>query len=311
VIVALAGAIAWWRGLFGPGFVEYRVPVATDIPTAIAVAPDGTVWFTIEFADAIGRLRNGTIERIPKGKQNVEPMGLAVAPDGGVWYTDNRIRAISRMAPDGRITSFTVSTPIARLNRLAIAPDGAVWFADATAFSITRLKDGVFTPHVMPSFRPTPFGVAVDRDGTVWATLQGANKLARIAPGGEVTEIDIPTRASGPSDIAIDQGGAVWFLEFRGNKIGRYAAGRFTEFAVPSPRAGLAGLAVAPDGAVWFGELRAHRLARLREGVIKEFALPRGDARPFGVAVDVAGNVWYADLGGWLGTLPAARGQGR
>jgi virginiamycin B lyase len=312
-VVAVGALLAWrlgpWRHA---GFAEYAMPSSSDIPTAIAVAPDGGVWFTIESSDALGVLRNGEIKKLPKGKPSVEPMGIAVAADGAVWFTDSPARAVSRMAPDGTVSSVALTaTPIARLNRLALAPDGAVWFADSTALSVTRLRDGILTPHVLASFRPNPYGVAVDRQGTVWATLQGANKLARITPGGEVAEIEVPTRASGPSDIAVDGDGAVWFLEFRANKIGRYAGGGFTEFPVPSASAGLTGLAVAPDGAVWFGELRVPALGRLASGVVTEFPLPRSDARPFSVAVDRAGNVWYTDLHGWLGRLSAERARAR
>src|SRR5262249_25602294 len=199
-------------------------------PAAIAIGPDDSVWFRIESSDAIGAFRDGKIRKLPKGTPSVEPMGIAVDATGAAWFTDSPARAVARMAPDGSVTSFALTgTPIARLNRLAVSPDGAVWFADSTALSVTRLRDGVFTPHLMPSLRPNPYGVAVDHRGTVWATLQGANRLARITPDGEITEIEIPTHASGPSDIAVDAGGAVWFIEFRTNKIGRYADGRFTE----------------------------------------------------------------------------------
>ncbi len=311
-LVVTAGAAAWRLGPWGnAGFVEYPMLKRTDIPTVVAAAPDGAVWFTIEFSDAIGVFRNGRIERLPKGQQNVEPIGLAVDAHGFAWYTDGPGRAISRISPTGAITSFTLRTPIAKLARLAIAPDGAVWFADGSAFSITRLKNGVFTRHEVSSFRAGPFGVAVDRRGAVWATLQNVNKLARVSPAGRVTELDVPTRASAPGDIAVDASGAVWFLEFRANKIGLYADGRFREFAVPTPRAGLTCLAVAPDGAVWFTELRAGKIGRLRDGRVTEIRLPRADARPFGIAVDAANNVWYADLTGWLGMLPANRAPAR
>jgi virginiamycin B lyase len=43
-------------------FVEYRMPGPRDGPMAIAAAADGTVWFTIDHADAIGRVRGGRIE---------------------------------------------------------------------------------------------------------------------------------------------------------------------------------------------------------------------------------------------------------
>ena len=153
------------------------------------------------------------------------------------------------------------------------------------------------------------FGVAVAADRTVWATLQNANKLLRLAPDGQMTTFDVPTRRSGLGDVAVDGVGAVWFLEIAANKIGRFAGGRFEEFTVPTARAGLTSLAVAPDGAAWFTELRAHRLGRVHGGTITEFALPRRDARPFGIAVDAENNVWYTDLSGWLGRLDADRAR--
>jgi virginiamycin B lyase len=305
------GVIVWRFGLRSdPGFIEYPMLRSTDIPTAVAVAPDGAVWFTIEFSNAIGLWRNGRIERLTKGTQNLEPIGLAVAADGSAWYTDSTARAISRISRAGEIASFPLSTPIAKLGQLAVAPDGSVWFAELTSYSVTRLKDGQFTRYVIKSEQASPYGVVVDAHGTVWATLQNANKLLQISPTGEMTEIEVPTRASSPTDIAVDAAGAVWFLEFRTDKIGRYADGRFTEFRVPGDgKAALTGLAVTSDGSIWFGMLRAHSLGRLRHGIVKTFRLPRSEARPYSVAADAAGNVWYADISGWLGTLPADRAR--
>ena len=310
----LVGGVAWqlWREPWAVrGIVEYPMLRKSDIPTAVAVAPDGAVWFTIEFSDAIGVLRNGKIERFPKGLPNLEPLGLAVDAQGAAWFTDGPARAITRMTPDGAVRSFPLSTPIARLGRLAIASDGAVWFSDATTFSVTRLKDRTFTRHDVGAYRATPFGVAAGANGAVWATLQEANMLVRITSQGEVTQFEVPTRASGLGDIAVDPSGAVWFIEGQANRLGRFAEGRFVEYSVPTPSAGLTGLALAPDGAVWFTELRAQRLGRMHSGRVTEFTLPRPDVRPFGVAVDAANNVWYTDLGGHLGMLTAARARAR
>jgi virginiamycin B lyase len=312
--VALADRVGPWGSR---GFTEFRLPSRTDIPVGIAVAPDGTVWFTLESSDSIGLLRDGKLQKLPTGSDSVEPLGLAVDPSGLVWYTDAATRKISRVSPEGSITSFALSTPVARLGRLAIAPDGAVWFAEPSLVSVTHLKNGVFTRHLVGasltkgSANAAPFGVAVAADGAVWATLQNANKLVRITPGRDVVEFEVPTRRSGLGDIGVDAMGAVSFLEISANKIGRLAGGRFEEFPVPTPGAGLTALAVAPDGAAWFSELRAHKLGRLRDGVITEFPLPRRDARPFGIAVDTRNNVWYTDLSGWIGRLDAERARGR
>jgi virginiamycin B lyase len=285
VIVAGLAALVWRLGLRSEAsFNEYPMLAKTDIPTALDIGPTGAVWFTIEFSDAIGVFRNGKIDRIAKGSQNLEPLGLAADQAGGAWYTDTPMRAISHITPDGTIQSFPLSTPIVRLGRLAIAPDGAVWFADVTIASVTRLKDGIFTRHDVGSLGATPYGVAIDRTGAVWTTLQGADRLGWISPDGQVTALDVPTRNSGLGDVSVDRNGAVWFLELRANKIGRFAEGRFTEFVLPTSSAGLTALAAAPDGAVWFTELSAGKLGRLRDGKVTEFCLPRAESRPFSVA---------------------------
>ena len=317
-IAVSVAAIAWrFAPWASPGFQEFRLPHQADIPVGIAVGSEGTVWFTLESSDAIGLFRNGRIEKLPKGAESVEPLGLAVDASGRAWYTDAPKQRISRASPDGSIASFGLSTPVARLGRLAVGADGDVWFAEPSVVSVTRLRDGHLTRHVVRlthlhgAMDAGPFGVAIAADRMVWATLQNANKLLRLAPDGQMATFDVPTRRSGLGDIAVDGVGAVWFLEIGANKIGRFAGGQFEEFTVPTPNAGLTSLAVAPDGAAWFTELRGHRLGRVHRGTIAEFALPRRDARPFGIAVDAGNNVWYTDLSGWLGRLDADRARAR
>jgi virginiamycin B lyase len=317
IIVLGAGLLSWRTGSGSlRGFHEVQLAPA-DIPVGIAPSPDGSVWFTLEASDTLGILRDGTVRKLPKGVDSVEPLGLAIDAGGRAWYTEAPKQRISRASADGTIASFALATPVARLGRLAIATAGDVWFAETSLVSLTHLKDGQLTRHVLGSFAPgtpmdaAPFGVAVARDGTVWATLQNVNKLLRVAPNGDKTAFEIPTRASGLGDVAVAADGAVWFLELAANKIGRFAAGHFEEFVVPTAAAGLTGLAVAPDGGVWFTELRGHRLGRVHAGGITEFVLPRADARPFGIAVDVANNVWYTDLSGWLGRLDADQARVR
>src|SRR5215510_9864232 len=147
IAILAAGALLLVRAAPQKKFVEYRMDEPQDAPIAIAAGIDGSIWFTIDHADAIGRLRNGRIERLLTSSRNIEPLGLAVAADGSAWYTDLAARAIAHVNSSGEITRFVLDTPIARLGRLAIAPDGAAWFADPTGYGVTRLKDGVFSRH--------------------------------------------------------------------------------------------------------------------------------------------------------------------
>jgi virginiamycin B lyase len=286
-------------------FVEYAMPNAEEAPTAIAAAPDGTIWFTIDQAEAIGRWREGRIERIPTARRNFEPLGLAVAADGSAWYTDIAAGAIVRVTPSGEASPFPLDTPITRLGRLAVAPDGSVWFADATGWGITQLQNGVFKRGAGLAADEGPYGVAVGADGIVWASLQRSGKLLRIDPDGTTESLDVPRRGAVPTDLTVGADGSVWFLQFRGNRLGQFKDGKFYEFEIGAQNVGASGLAAAPNGTVWFGMVRTSSLGRLRDGRLTTIRLPRANARPYSVALDPSGNVWYADLSGYIGMLPA------
>jgi virginiamycin B lyase len=305
--LAVVGAGAFWlmRGSPKAEFVEYRMDNPQDAPIAIAAGTDGSIWFTIDQSDAIGRLRNGHVERLPTSSRNNEPLGLAVAADGSAWYTDLAARAIAHVNEAGKIERFVLDTPITRLGRLAIAPDNSVWFADPTGYGMTRLKDGAFSRYQIESARGGPYGVAVAPDGAIWATLQNGNQLLQIAADGAGKTFEIPRNGAVPTDIAVGSGGSVWFLQFRTNRIGRFKDGQFWDVEADLENAGLSGIAVAPNDDVWFGMMRRSSLGRLRDGHVEVFALPRDHARPYSVAVDREGNVWYADISGYVGMLPA------
>ena len=311
VAVLAGGALLLVHAVPEKQFVEYRMDEPQDAPIAIAAGADGSVWFTIDHADAIGRLRNGRVERLSTSSRNIEPLGLAVAADGSAWYTDLAARAITRISSVGEIERFVLDTPITRLGRLAIAPDGAVWFADPTGYGLTRLKDGVFSRHQIESARGGPYGVAVTADGAIWATLQNGNQLLQIAADGAGRTFDLPRGGAVPTDVAVGADGSVWFLQFRANRIGQFKDGQFSDVEASRENAGLSGIAVAPNDDVWFGMMRAASLGRLRNGHITVFALPRDNARPFSVAVDRDGNVWYADISGYVGMLPARQAGAR
>jgi virginiamycin B lyase len=336
LVGALAAALAWfgwnvWQGRAlpwsagapdGRGFQEYRLPDRGAFPVALAVAPEGpaakgaapagsAVWFTMEASDRIGVLREGAFHFVRKTAESIEPLGLAVDASGAAWFTDAPRQTIGRARGDGTTESFPLGTPISRLGRLAAAADGAVWFAEPSRASVTRFKDGAFVRHPVrtDNVEAVPYGIALAPDGSVWATLQFADALFRIAPNGQASTINVPIPNAGLTDVAVAPDGAVWFLAAGASRIGRYAGGRFEDFAVPGSLPGLTALAVAPDGAAWYTALRTHRIGRVHQGKVVEFALPRADARPIGIAVDAQNNVWYADLTGWIGKLAAERAR--
>lgn len=303
-IIAGAALAAWKLKSGGSGAAEYAMLAPTDIPTTVAIGPDGSVWFTIDFGEGVGLIKDGKVQRVPKpGGRNVEPIGLGIDSTGAAWVTDPAKVAITRVTASGETQSFPLGTPVARLARLAVAPDGSVWFAESTAFSVTRLKDGKLERHEFKSLRGGPYGVAVAADGTVWATLQSGNQLLSIAPNGEMAEHDMPTPSAAPTDVAVDPKGGVWVVEFSANKIAQYANGKFTEYPLTDGKRAPSGIAVTPDGTVWFGVLGGGVIGKLKDGQISYVALPRPNARPYSLAADAKGEVWYADISGWVGRV--------
>src|SRR5215475_3948494 len=311
IIVLTGSALLLARAIPEEKFVEYRLSEPQDAPIAIAAVNDGSVWFTIDHADSIGRVRHGGVERLPTSGRNIEPLGLAVAADGSAWYTDIAARAITRISSIGEVARFVLDTPITRLGRLAITPDGAVWFADPTGYGMTRLKDGAFSRYQIESARGGPYGVAVTADGAIWATLQNGNQLLQLDADGTGRTFDLPRGGAVPTDVAVGHDGSVWFLQFRANRVGRFKGGQFSDVEVGRENAGLSGIAVAPNDDIWFGMLRRASLGRLRGGHVAVFALPRDTARPFSVTVDRDGNVWYADITGFVGMLLAKHAAAR
>src|SRR5438105_13102865 len=192
IAILTAAALLLVRAGSEEKFVEYRMDEPQDAPIAIAAGTDGSIWFTIDHANAIGRLRNGRIERLPTSGRNIEPIGLAIADDGSAWYTDLAARAIARISSGGEIARIVLDTPITRLGRLVIAPDGAAWFADPTGYGLTKLKDGVFTRYRIESARGGAYGVEVTADGALWATLHNGNQLLHLAPHGTTRTVDVP-----------------------------------------------------------------------------------------------------------------------
>jgi virginiamycin B lyase len=286
------------------GYVR-RVPDdrRPDIPAALAIGPDGAVWFSIDFSNAVGLLRDGKIQRFTKKGDNVDALWSRVDAAGNAWYADGPAVAI-KISPSGEMTSFPLGTPIARLARLAVAPDGAVWFAESTSYSVTRLKDGVLTRNPIDSMRGGSRRGA-GRRRPAWATLQSANALMRILPTGEIANTRFRR-------VGVRLAILLWTVkELSGSS--SFAATRSADTPMASstssrfPKACLLyrESPLHPDGSVWFGAMRGGLLGRLKDGKFRLFRFPREDARPFSVASDPQGNIWYADIRGFVGMLSA------
>jgi len=123
---------------------EFDVPTPKSRPHDPAVAPDGSLWYTGQMANKLGRLdpATGQFKEFPLKTPGSGPHGLAADAAGNIWFTAISKGYIGKLNPStGEITEY-------------------------------RLPDGAADPHT-PVF---------DRHGILWFTTQESNVVGRLDP---------------------------------------------------------------------------------------------------------------------------------
>jgi virginiamycin B lyase len=217
--------------------------------------------------------------------------------------------AVAAAAP----SIFTLSDPSGRLDSPAsiaagrAASEQTMWIANAGplhAAGAPRYAVGqvdLAGRYRLHRTTGETYGIAVQPDGTAFATEPYASRIARIAPDGRVTEFATPTRDAGPGAIAAGPDGNAWFTESApdgGAAVGRITpAGRITEFPVPAlpyldttVAADLGPIVAGRDDRLWFttglgfGSITT-------SGEVATSALPE-PASPAGIATAADGGLW-------------------
>jgi streptogramin lyase len=101
-------------------FTLFPTPVTESDPGAIAVGPDGTLWFTA--ANAIGTIASdGTFGRSYRYRVG-ERETIAIGPEGDAWLAG--YGGFVRLTPGGQRTRFPVPATFAQ-----VGPEGNIWAA--------------------------------------------------------------------------------------------------------------------------------------------------------------------------------------
>jgi len=151
-----------------------------------------------------------------------------------------------------------------------------------------------------------PLAIAAGRDGALWFTEIGANKIGRMTTDGFLTgEWTVPTPGSQPDGIAIAADGSVWFAEVIGNKIGRLRPGGvIVEYPVPTPDSRPTEVTVGPEGRVWFTERGTVAAPGSRVGAVDPSTgavtdyVVRSGSRPLGIVAGPDGTLWFTEQAG-------------
>ena len=155
----------------------------------------------------------------------------------------------------------------------------------------------------LPTGDSLPQGIAAGPDGMNWVASRGAAEIARVAPGGSMSPIDLEFGVD-PYDIVRGPDGAMWFTEHNGNRIGRLTVdGELSEFYLRDLSTPT-GITVGPDGALWFAQRGVSAIGRITvDGEFTEWRTITPRAAPLSITTGSDGALWF--------TLTAANALGR
>ena len=240
---------------------EYKVPKGSH-PHDVAPAPDGTVWYTAQRQEALGRLdpETGKTKHIHLGDGS-SPHGVIVGPDGNAWITDSGLNAIVRVdAVTMKVTVYPLPdwTAYANLNTATFDGAGTLWFTGQNGFYGRLLPNNTIEAFRSPKGRG-PYGIATAPNGDVYyASLAGSYVGKVNLESGSTEVLEPPTRGQGARRVWADSKGQIWVAEWKGEQLARYI----------------------PESGEW-----------------KEWKLPGRNPKPYAVYVDENDVVWLSDFG--------------
>ncbi len=297
------------------------MPTRQAGPLAIALGPDGLIWFTESNSSKVASLNPKTkvVKEFQLSTTGIEMWGITVA-GGYVWYTEYQsqtgVGKIGRLDPtNGSLTEFSVPTPRSFPLQVVVSDSGEVWFTEFGGNKIGRLDPAkkVIEEFAVPSADSGPAGLVIDGRGRIWFTEGLKGKIAVLEPSAKsVTEYAPPSEFQifSPVGIGIEpRDGSVWVADHGGNWIIKFepSKGVWKKFHTSQPPPEVYpvsipnGLAIDHSGIVWFTEHGGNKIGRLdpRTETIVEYHIPTGPVSTvFWLALDDSGNVWFTEFDG-------------
>lgn len=199
-----------------------------EAPQGVARGPDGSMWFTQDCA-GLGVLARGKLKQYSVPGITGESAAIVRAPDGTMWFSQDGTARIGRVDRAGKLRTFTGLYYRSQYNdvanAVAVGPDGNLWWTafESNAIWATDLRGRIVHVYTIPTPDSQPWGIVGGRDGALWFTEWGGNKIGRVTTAGAFTEYALPTPAAKPQGIARNRDGSIWFVESAANRIGRIA----------------------------------------------------------------------------------------
>ncbi len=268
---------------------EWQVPTPGSRPHDPLATADGSLWYTGQMANVLGRLdpKTGRFKEYPLKTPHSGPHGLVEDRGGNIWYTANNAGLIGRLDPKtGAVTEYGMPDQDVRDPHTLIFDQGGIlWFTAQNGNRVGRLdpKTGEIKLLTPPTPKARPYGMAVNSKGTVFFVEFGSNKVGSVDPKTlEIREYPLPDAASRPRRITITSDDIVWYTDFSRGYLGRLdpATGQVTEWRSPSgPKSEPYGISAISD-IIWYSESGStpNTIVRFdpRTGTFQSWAIPGG-----------------------------------
>lgn len=271
----------------------------------IVAHPDGSLWFTEEDANKVGRLApNGTITEIPfeadfPGTTTVKD--LDIGPDGSVWVLYQQGRYVAKLNAAGTVVASGEIGNFA--DSIRVGPDGVAWITTSYADTyVVRVVGN--TIYELPNSPECEDALGEAADGTMWCrTSSGLTRLD--ANGGGVT-YPANNYAAYPYAIAAGPIGSIWFGRYFGGTIFtspddgevgylNAATGQVVAYNTGS-RTAPSDLVQGPDGNMWFTSIGAAKgIGRISPSGTGGVLTQIGGYEPRSLAFGTDGNVYATD----------------
>jgi virginiamycin B lyase len=242
---------------------EWQVPTPGSRPHDPLATKDGSLWYTGQMANVLGRLdpKTGQFKEYPLKTAHSGPHGLVEDKSGNIWYTGNTGALIGKLDPKtGAVSEYKMPDPDAKdPHTLIFDQSGILWFTVQNANRVGRLdpQTGEIKLLTLPTPKARPYGMAVNSKGTVFFVEFGANKVGSVDPKTlEIREYALPDPGSRPRRVTITSDDIVWYSDYSRGYLGRLdpATGKVTEWQSPSgPKSAPYGISAIND-IIWYSE---------------------------------------------------------
>lgn len=271
---------------------EFPVPNQGTASIHSAVpAPDGTVWFSEQGSNKLGKYDPRTQQiteyqaAYKPGQEGTTAGGskhtVRVDLQGKVWATGG---PLSRFDPETK--KFTELSEVPSAYGIVIDKAGNAWFAEFISdgkIGRVDVKTGKVTKWAPPTPKARPRRILVADDGMIWFAEYQAGKIGRFDPKTEAfQEYSVPGASPTPYALGMDRDKYIWYSSYDMDVLGRLdtKTGNVTEYPFPYPENGIREFFMDAKGRMWFATGPNNKVGYFVPPTAAETTVAQSEPRP-------------------------------